>query len=1069
MNKVMRKLYLTIINCIVFNLSLFAQHAVNFSNESLAARLEKIGRLYNVYFSYDANQIENKTVAALLAYDIGLDQVIQKSLEKTGMTYKTDDGKLFIIIHDFFGSVKGRVIDESSGEPIKWASVRIGQTELVADSNGAFNARIDAGKHFINITSIGYTGKTLTGFVVMAGKLQYLDIVLKRQDLKMNAIKVLTSVNEEYSRVNYVKRKSAANITDGIYYRDIEYSPEENNLRLLKRLNGVSVAQDRYVTIRGLTERYSQVLIDNIPINGINFNRREAYADIIPKEAIASMFVAKSSTPDQNQEFGGGQINFNLLDIPAQSFTSIALGIGFNNQRLQSDYSRLGAKTGLLQLGFSEGVKQFPNQIKSWYRYPNLPPPPGTGNGTSNLTLTPNSKELYSGLDAIGQSKLFSSEGLERRAQSFIPNLNFRFSLGRAYSFNHFGKLGWTAAIFSRSDQKSIRYNNPYLSNTTGSIYDTLKRRTGTGFSHQSYSNAGVLFNIGLVSQRVSLSLQNLYSANLRDVYYEIDKYRTNYNATPRFLYKELFQQPRFTSFNYHKLNLKHQLGNTTQLDYYLTYYKVGDNILDQRRLRYNVVNAAIDNANAVFSPNILFIHHPDLITPAADSRLWLVSKEHSFYFGASFNKKISLLNTGIYIKAGYDGIINDGRLSYLRAVPATSDMASQFKNMQYQTALSGSNMGIGSNQAYYWIDNTSGNVYRGSRRTHSFYAMADQKLFNKTRIVYGARIEHFTSVNKQAHYVKEKTLYHPNDNPPYQTEENIAKILPSVNIIHPINNKINVKVAYYRTFVHPDYRESSFFSLYDFDLNANISGRQLQSTSIENADLRFEWMPTSREVVSINGYYKYLSDPIELARHRFSDFYGYMNQKYAINVGVELEVRKSLSFVNDHSFFRNLFLGGNVSFTRSRVRALGFPEPYYTGKGTQMLVNETRPLYGQTPWIFNMNISYSNQQWGCLINYNKTGPRTFTADNQLYYPEFENGIGLMDLECFKKIFRKRADLNFTFSNILNQWKIFYVKKNSDNSNLNFFRNSFRYERGDIITDRMKTGSSFSVSLNLKL
>src|SRR5690606_38994589 len=93
-------------------------------------------------------------------------------------------------------------------------------------------------------------------------------------------------------------------------------------------------------------------------------------------------------------------------------------------------------------------------------------------------------------------------------------------------------------------------------------------------------------------------------------------------------------------------------------------------------------------------------------------------------------------------------------------------------------------------------------------------------------------------------------------------TGEKDWRMLPSANLSYSLSSQMNLRAAYSKTAIRPDFRETSYFGFDDYDLDANISGRQLVSTLIDNFDLRYEWYPAAGEMISISGFYKKMKDP---------------------------------------------------------------------------------------------------------------------------------------------------------------------------------------------------------------
>ena len=64
-------------------------------------------------------------------------------------------------------------------------------------------------------------------------------------------------------------------------------------------MTGVSIVGGRYVFVRGLGERYSNTLLNNVEIPSPEPNRRVVPMDIFPASLLASLQTVKTFSPDQ--------------------------------------------------------------------------------------------------------------------------------------------------------------------------------------------------------------------------------------------------------------------------------------------------------------------------------------------------------------------------------------------------------------------------------------------------------------------------------------------------------------------------------------------------------------------------------------------------------------------------------------------------------------------------------------------------------------------------------------------------------------------------------------------------
>jgi outer membrane receptor protein involved in Fe transport len=101
---------------------------------------------------------------------------------------------------------------------------------------------------------------------------------------------------------------------------------------------------------------------------------------------------------------------------------------------------------------------------------------------------------------------------------------------------------------------------------------------------------------------------------------------------------------------------------------------------------------------------------------------------------------------------------------------------------------------------------------------------MLDQRFFKKLRLVYGVRAENFNLANRQEQFLRAPNFNGFEKVNPFITGEKNWRFLPSVNVSYSLTDKMNLRAAYSTTVVRPDFRETSYFELYDAYLDAFIA-----------------------------------------------------------------------------------------------------------------------------------------------------------------------------------------------------------------------------------------------------
>lgn len=976
--------------------------------ESLLSLEAKTGIRFTLF-----NQLlerENKKIT-LSAHQISVHDALKSILSNTALRYKLVNE--FVVIEakpvpQQPGKIYGKVTDDK-GENLPGASVKIIELNKAVSTaiDGSYNINIPAGTYTLEISYISYQSKRISEVIVKAGMLTQLNVVLSNAPNALKTVVIQSSFKKEAVAGLYAQQKNAASVTDGISAEQIARTPDNNMGQVMKRISGVTTLNNRYVVVRGLTERYNQGMIDGIVLPSTDMNRHNFSFDVIPAEMVSNVVVNKTATPDVSAEFAGGQVSVNTLDIPLENFTILSIGTGFNSNTLGKDFLQAGKRGKYDFLGFDDGHRKLPNDVRSWTD----PLPPDY---------------------ATAQSKLFSPDAFKIYKSPGGLNQNYRFSIGRLYPLNNDQKIGFVAGVSLRNNQDTYDYQNvrgftvykTYPTAPEANIDSAQKRRNGNIYKYNT--TAGAQLNAGIQGKSYKVGFKNLFSQIFNNSFNTSSgDFPDNGGGGPRRRTQTGLQDPEITRILQNKLEGENTLTpGGLKLTWLLARTSVSQETRDRTRFTYGLT---FEHDGKEYYQNP-FVANPNITNPVYDYRIFTNTKETDYNYALNLSQPFNFLGDKSLIKAGYNGVKKKRSLSATTLNIRTEDRAYDNFNRPYETVLSPENMGTGKGQAYYAADANNGTQFDGKSSFNAGYLMLDQRFLQKIRVIYGFRAEKYNLENDQPLISEKSTTIRK------ITGEKNTNYLPSVNFIYSITPKMNLRASFAKTIIRPDFRETSYFGFYDVDLDALIMGADLTSTKIKNTDLRYEWYPSAGEIFSISGFYKSFDKPIELVvgQEEGGKVYRYLyqNQKDAVNYGLEIEFRKSLGFISDQQWLHNISLFGNGSLIKSKVHTLS-----YEGDGTILEKNETRALYGQSPYIINAGLSYISPAYGLTLSYNRFGRRTYTIASDPSLTEYENGRNQVDLQLFGRFLKQKIEIKLNVGNLLNSSSIFYVNSNGYTTN----------------------------------
>ncbi|MDO6414977.1 TonB-dependent receptor [Sphingomonas sp. BIUV-7] len=112
-------------------------------------------------------------------------------------------------------------------------------------------------------------------------------------------------------------KKEALNIVEALYANDVGKLPDQNVAEAVKRLPGLTVANDqgegRYVVIRGINPNLVNVTLNGLTLPAPEPDGRQVKLDDIPSALISSVVVTKAITADQDANAIGGAVDIRTL------------------------------------------------------------------------------------------------------------------------------------------------------------------------------------------------------------------------------------------------------------------------------------------------------------------------------------------------------------------------------------------------------------------------------------------------------------------------------------------------------------------------------------------------------------------------------------------------------------------------------------------------------------------------------------------------------------------------------------------------------------------------------------
>lgn len=899
-------------------------------------------------------------------------------------------------------TLTGKVSDAETGDILIGVTVMIDGTKLGAKSkvDGTYTIKnIPAGVYNLTYNYIGYKKKVVEKVTLAPGENKKLNVIL-------NADKVLTEeVVVEAVRTNdneasvLLQRKNSASVSDAISKEEMQRLPDSDAGQSLKRVSGITLVDNKFVYVRGVSERYSNTTLNGASLTSTEPDKKAFSFDMFPSEFLQNVTVNKSFTPDLPGNFAGGLVQLNTVDFPEGFSLKASTSNAINTNVNFVDNAVVGSpRSSTDWLATDDGLRAMPNGI------------PGDSKAFNSLRNRAN--DPFDGTGAAAEydkvSQSFNSKNWERNEKTLGVFGNNGYGLSYTDLLEVFGnQFGIIASInYSTSNSRNNLERNNFLAS-----FDTLT--FFDGFTSTQSVNLGGMLNLAYrLDDNNTISLKNVFNRSSDDEYLSLAGKDIGSQQFDIRSYSFQYVQKDMMSNQLageHLFSLSESIKST--LDWKVGYSESKRDEPDFRRIRF-----ARSLADLEFDPNTPFF--PDIQSTqqgdgARAGRFFsnLVDKA----VNASFNYTIPIDNTlkikvGTWIEertrsfnARSFTIVTNGSVMD----PEIEKVASDWQNPENIFKKENFKVDGGYQMSE---DSKLRDTYTASEDLYAAYAMVDWS-FNAAgedfRIITGARVEDNTQrLNSFTTNDEALTVNRP-----------ITDILPSLNLLWKASDKTNLRASASQTLTRPSLREFAPFAFFDYLQQALVQGNpNIKRALIQNYDLRYEFFPNIGEVISASVFYKNFTNAIEetIFPSQSELTRSFANaQGNAINYGVEFEFRKSLNFISEE--LSSFAFSTNIALINSEIEV---------PQGGEI---DVRQMWGQSPYSINLGLFYTSQDYGTAINlaYNKYGKRIIQVAQQGVYTAedphvYELPRDLVDFSIVQPIF-DNIEVKLACRDLLNQ------------------------------------------------
>ncbi len=811
------------------------------------------------------------------------------------------------------------------------------------------------------------------------------------------------------------EKRSTSEVSSLIDEGDFAIQGDSDAAAALARVAGIATADDEFIYVRGLNERYSSVLLNGSPLPSPAPLRRVAPLDLFPTAALKSVLVQKTYSPNLPAEFGGGVVDLRTKGIPSERFLTVGGSIsGDSVTTLNNGLLYDGSDTDWL--GVDDGARDLPSLDDGLTR-------------EFGRQLTDNSSLLVLQRGEIGPNFGGSLTGGDR------------YDVSNDVSVGILGSLGYSNKWSTKSGQRALGSVQggqliENFSQDRNSTENTVGLNGLAVLGLDLFDNHKLTFT-GLVTRSTDKEARTQEGINNEGVNLRRDAL-------------EWFERQLWST----QVLGEHVFPDlmNLEIEWRGSYSEALRNAPYQLSNEYSVLPDGSYRLNSSPAANRLQFSRVDDDTTdfGIDFTLPLVaSRADCTYF------------CEVELKAGYAYVENDRVASSIIYNIEGTGGTDGLQRLDYTYA--------------YLFANGLGNVsqvvgpqfppyYLATLETDAAYVGVDVQITPYLRAAVGGRYEDAIQAVDVLADLSDRT------GNVVEGVNETSDFLPALTLTWNPINEVQVRAGYSQTLTRPQFRELAPQEFVDTETDVNFVGNPyLKNASIKNYDIRAEYYFARDQFATFGLFYKDLENPIEeflvsVEPVRTS----FINVPAAKLYGFEVEYEQKLpmydwtkwSFFND----RDLQVKTNYTWSDSEVDANGdvainVGSPLFPSRGTTPAAGrilDGRRLQGQSEHLFNLQIALLNEQanseLNLLVNYVSDRIRTGELLS-LNVPAFiEQPPTTVDLVWNKGFEANGGEYEFSLNieNILGEGYQAYQELNGDRVDID------TYDQGTVVSFGLK-------------
>ena len=910
------------------------------------------------------------------------------------------------------GSVVGKLTDkEMSDEPLAFANILIKGTikGTTSDYDGLYALEdLEPGTYTLVFSFVGYETQEIEA-VVEPGKVTTINVPMGANAAALDEIVITTTSRKDSEVALLLEQKKAVEIKESIGSVELTKLGVSDAATATTKISGVSSSEaSGNVYVRGLGDRYLYTTLNGLTIPSDNVDKKNIDLALFPTRIVENISISKNFSTDNSADESSGSIYISSKRLVGSDELKIGLQSGVNTNAISQNEFKRSANSNDISFGFYS--KDVPTK------------------------------------DAITQQSW--------NTESIILPINYRYSITAGKKFgDHF------KALFTGSQSSNFEYNEGIFQQFNRNLEDV---RYTDATNYQNTINTTGLVDLSYdFNNKHSLRAMSLFINKLTDQVFEAGRNREGFvfeevNSPENYSQYVKDQNTKQTRLWVNQILGDHEIGERNHLIWGFAYNQLDADEPNRIRNEVNIRKATSSEPESIELGNQGGTQQRKSLQEIDDLEYTARLKDEFKVFendtlsslkislGGNFRNKTRDFKSDVY---GVDEVGAPGQV----VPPSIDDLGSVFTQENFD------------NGSLNLVD-VLPDSYSGELNSAAGFLSLNYQL-NKFNFNIGARYQ-------QDEIIVDYNVGNAPGGRLGSVTKNYDNIYPALNIKYALNERNNIRLAGSKTITLPEFKEIAPFGYVSPTNQVVVGNVNLEASNVYNFDVKWEFFPTNKELISFTGFYKHIQDPINRTLDRGSSgYFTFFNTSDKAEViGLELEANLGLISSEEENGF-NLDFGFN--FTRmwhNQDLKTNYNEDgsiastfTYNGKSeiglegaSDYIVNASLNLSTNWEKEFNANISgnYSSDKIYAL----GSAPDSQTGGSTILYNDeiIEKGFVVLNATLSQEL-SDTVSLNLRAMNILNP----KIERTQDVRSI-----STGIENTEIIRS-YKNGSTISLGVNI--